>query len=170
MQTRISRRQLLAGAAQVSALGALTLIPQARGAATAPASTKLNIGVATQGFPTLSNAALARELSGAGIRLIQLFLSQTDSKFWRYNEHADVSSLTPARCREIAGIYRDAGITIHSLGVYANLIHPDPAERKANLEYFEAMMNIGEHMGVNAFISEAGHYRDPKEPEPRIQH
>ena len=34
------------------------------------APAKLKIGVATQGFPTLTNAALARELSGAGIRLI----------------------------------------------------------------------------------------------------
>jgi sugar phosphate isomerase/epimerase len=170
METKLSRRQLLNRAAQATALGALGLIPQARAATTKAAPAKLKIGVATQGFPTLSNAALANELSGAGIRLIQLFLSQTDSKFWRYNERADVSSLMPARCKEIAGIYRDAGITIHSIGVYTNLIHPDPAERKANLDYFEAMMNIGAHMGVNAFISEAGHFRDPKEPEPRVSH
>jgi sugar phosphate isomerase/epimerase len=170
IETRVSRRQVLASAVQATALGALSLIPQAGGAATKTAPAKLKIGVATQGFPTLSNAELARELSGAGIRLIQLFLSQTDSKFWRYNERADVSSLTPARCKEIAGIYRDAGISIHSIGVYTNLIHPDPAERKANLDYFEAMMNIGGHMGVTAFISEAGHYRDPKGPEPRVAH
>ena len=25
-------------------------------------------------------------------------------------------------------------------------------------------------MGVNTFVSEAGHYRDPKEPEPRVAH
>jgi sugar phosphate isomerase/epimerase len=170
MNTKLSRRQWLTGAAKATALGTLSLIPQARGAATNAPAAKLKIGVATQGFPTLSNAALAKELSGAGIRLIQLFLAQTDSKFWRYNERADVSSLTPPRCKEIAAIYRDAGISIHSIGVYTNLIHPDPAERKANLEYFEAMMNIGGHMGVNAFISEAGHYRDPKEPEPKIPH
>jgi sugar phosphate isomerase/epimerase len=170
MATKLSRRRVLVGAAQATALSALNLIPQARGATIKAAPAKLKIGVATQGFPTLSNAELAKELSGVGIRLIQLFLSQTDSKFWRYNERADVSSLTPARCKEIAGIYRDAGISIHSIGVYTNLIHPDPAERKANLEYFEAMMNVGAHMGVTAFISEAGHYRDPKEPEPKIPH
>jgi sugar phosphate isomerase/epimerase len=170
METKLSRRQVLVGAAQATALGALSLIPQAHGAATAAAPAKLKIGISTLGFPSLTNAALAKELSGAGIRLIQLFLAQTDSKFWRYNERADVSSLTPARCKEIAGVYREAGITIHSIGVYTNLIHPDPAERKANLDYFEAMMNIGGHMGVNSFISEAGHYLDPKEPEPRIAH
>ena len=45
-----------------------------------------------------------------------------------------------------------------------NLIHPDPAERKANLAYFEAMMIIGGHMGVRTFVTEAGHYR-PEKPE-----
>ena len=170
MPMKLSRRQLLTSTAQATALSALGLMPEARAAATNVARAKLKIGLATQGFPTLTNAALARELSGAGIRLIQLFLAQTDSKFWRYNERADVSSLTPARCKEIADIYRNAGISIHSIGVYTNLIHPDPAERKANLDYFEAMMNIGAHMGVNTFISEAGHYRDPKEPEPKIPH
>jgi sugar phosphate isomerase/epimerase len=170
METKLSRRQVLTSAAQVTALSALGLLPEARGAATKASLAKLKIGIATMGFPTLSNAELAKELSGAGIRLIQLFLSQTDSKFWRYNERADVSSLTPARCKEIAAIYRDVGISIQSIGVYTNLIHPDAAERKANLDYFEAMMNIGGQMGVNTFISEAGHYRDPKEPEPKIPH
>ena len=38
---------------------------------------------------------------------------------------------------------RSAGISIHSIGVYTNLIHPDEAERRANLAYFEAMMDAG---------------------------
>ena len=166
MPTKYSRRQLLTGAAQATALGALSLAPLAR---SAPAP-RLKIGLATLGFPKFTNAALAQELSGAGIRLIQLFLVQSDSNFWKYNDRSDVSSLTPARCREIAARYRDAGIAIHSLGVYTNLIHPDAAERQANLDYFAAMMDIGGHMGVHTFISEAGHHRDPKEPEPRVAH
>lgn len=131
-------------------------------------SRQLRIGVATLGFADRTNAALAKELSAAGIRLIQLFLAQTDSKFWKYNGYSDVSSLTPARCREIAAPYRGAGIEIHSIAVYTNLIHPDEAERKAALDYFAAMMDIGGHMGVRAFITEAGHYQDPKAPAPPI--
>lgn len=135
----------------------------------APSEVKLRIGVSTLGFTQMSNAEVARELSAAGIRLIQLFLNQTDSRFWKYNGRSDVSSLTPARCREIAAAYRDAGITIHSLGVYTNLIHPDPAERAANLDYFDAMMEIGGHMGVTVFVTESGHYHDPAAPAPRIE-
>ncbi len=73
---------------------------------------------------------------------MQLFLSQSDTRYWKYNSRSDVSDLTAQRCQEIAGIYRSAGISIHSIGVYTNLIHPDEAERKANLDYFEAMMKI----------------------------
>lgn len=170
MQNKLSRRQLLTTAAQAGALCGLGFTSTSTAAAAVTSPAKLKIGMATLGFTNHSNASLAKELAGAGIRMVQLFLVQTDSKFWKYNERSDVSSLTPARCQEIAAAYRDAGITIHSLGVYSNLIHPDPVERKANLDYFEAMMTVGGHMGVNTFISEAGHFRDPKEPEPGIAH
>jgi sugar phosphate isomerase/epimerase len=116
------------------------------------------IGMATMGFRDRTNAQLAAALAKRNIRTIQLFLTQSDSNYWRYNSRNDVSSLTADRCKAIAGTYRSAGIAIHSIGVYTNLIHPDAAERKANLAYFEAMMKIGGHMGVRTFISEAGHY------------
>ncbi|MDO8544455.1 MAG: sugar phosphate isomerase/epimerase [Opitutaceae bacterium] len=169
MATPLTRRQLLTHAVQATALGALGL-PSATRSAPAVAPTRLKIGIATLGFPKFTNAALAKELSGAGIRLIQLFLAQSDSNFWKYNGRSDVSGLTPGRCREIATVYRDAGIAIHSLGVYTNLIHPDAVERQSNLDYFAAMMDIGGHMGVHTFITEAGHHHDPKQPEPRIAH
>ena len=164
----LSRRQLLRTTAKVAVgcgLGAVA--PATTSAAEKPVG-KLQIGIATFGFTALSNAALAKELSGAGIHLVQLFLAQTDSHYWKYNTPTDVSSLTPDRCREIAAIYNDAGIVIHSIGVYANLIHPDPAERRANLNYFEAMMKIGVNLGVRTFITEAGHFHDAKAPAPLV--
>lgn len=169
MTRQISRRQVFHRAAQAAvACGLGAAAPAALGAAVPKPAGKLQIGIATTGFNTLSNAELAKELTASGIRLIQFFLTQTDSKFWRYNQAVDVSSLSPERCREIAAVYRDAGISIHSIGVYANLIHPDPAERKAHLDYFEAMMRIGGHMGVRTFITESGHFHDPKAPATRI--
>ena len=126
------------------------------------------IGPSYDSMQIMGDKVLAKEIAEAGIRVVQLFLNQTDSRFWNYNGRADVSAMTPARCREISAAYGDAGISIDSIGVYTNLIHPDSAERKANLEYFQAMMNIGGHMGVHRFISEAGHFRHPKEPEPEV--
>lgn len=173
MSSALTRRQLLTHATRATALGSLGLLSAPRAAAAKPATAPtapLKIGVATLGFPKLSHAALATELSGAGVRLVQLFLAQSDTPFWVYNGRPDVSSLTPARCREIAARYRDAGISLHSLGVYTNLIHPEAADRRANLDYFAAMMDIGGHMGIRTFITEAGHFRDPKAPEPRVAH
>ena len=100
---------------------------------------------------------------------MQLFFTQTDSNYWKYNGRNNLSDLTAGRCAEIAGAYRSEGIGIHSLGVYTNLIHPEESERKANLSYFEAMMKVGGHMGVRTFISEAGHYH-PKTVEPGEPH
>ncbi len=166
--SQINRRQAIirtASAAVAGVLGSGSSALTARaGAPSAGAATgsQVTVGLATFGFPTLSNAELAKELSAAGVRTVQLFLSQTDSNFWRYNSRSDLSPLTPDRGRGIAEIYRQAGIGIHSLGVYTNLIHPDPTERRANLDYFEAMMKVGQAMGVHVFITEAGDYHSPE--------
>jgi len=130
----------------------------------------LKIGMATTEFRAHTNAELARELADAGVQVIQLFLTQKDSNYWKYNSRSDLAGLTAERCRQIAGIYRSAGLSIHSIGVYTNLIHPDPAERKANLAYFEAMMKVGAHMNVRTFITEAGHYLDPDHPAPPVEY
>jgi sugar phosphate isomerase/epimerase len=164
--TSVSRRGCLKSI--VGAAAACRLAATAAHAAVPAAKSELTVGITTFGFTGYTNAALAKELSEAGITTVQLFLSQTDSKFWKFNGRSDLSSLTPERCREIAAIYRDAGINIHSIGVYTNLIHPDEAEVNANLAYFESMMEIGGHMNVRTFINEAGHYHDEKVPAPRV--
>ena len=128
---------------------------------------KVTIGIATNSFRELTNQQMAEELSRAGVHTAQLFLTQSDSNYWKYNGRNDLSDLTPGRCKEIADAYRSAGVSIHSMGVYTNLIHPDEAELQANLAYFEEMMKIGRQMGVDKFITEAGHY-ESEEPAPRL--
>ncbi len=125
------------------------------------------IGIATLGFGDYTNRQLAEELAHEGIGVVQLFLNQKDSRYWKYNGRSDVSDLTPARCQAIAEAYRSVGVSIHSIGVYTNLIHPEELERKANLAYFDAMMRVGDAMDVHTFITEAGHYHSDK-PEPRV--
>ena len=83
------------------------------------------IGISTLGFPNRSNKQLAQTLAGQGIKMVQLFFNQTDSRYWKYNGRSDLSDMTAARSKSIASAYRSAGISIHSLGVYTNLIHPD---------------------------------------------
>ncbi len=168
MDRRLSRRRLLTGGVQAAAVCGAGWAAARAGADEGGRRAGPAVGISTLGFTGHSNAALAAELAGAGFKVAQLFLKQTDSNYWVYNGRADVSGLTPARCREIAAAYRDVGITLHSIGVYTNLIHPDEAELAANLAYFEAMMEIGGNMGVRTFVSEAGHYQDEKAPAPRV--
>ena len=168
MQRDVSRRHVLQGIAQTAAVCGFGGAAHYARAAAGAQQAGLTVGISTLGFGGHTNVALAKELAGAGFSTIQLFLTQSDSNFWKYNSRADVSSLTAVRCREIAGVYRRAGLSIHSIGVYTNLIHPDAAEVAANLAYFEAMMEIGGHMGVRTFINEAGHYHDPKAPAPAV--
>jgi sugar phosphate isomerase/epimerase len=174
MQATFSRRQIIVRTTQTvaacalgSALAPLRAAPEAQPSPRLDGR-KLTLGVATLGFRNLASAEVAKELAAAGIRTIQLFFSQTDSRFWAYNSRADVSSLTPERCQAIADAYRRVGINIHSIGVYTNLIHPDQAERKANLAYFKAMMEVGRRMGMRTFITEASHYQNPNGPEPHV--
>ena len=149
MSQRYSRRTLAA------ALPLAAMRPAIAQSATVP------VGVATTRFHDHTNSSLAQELKAQGVRVIQLFFTQKDSNYWKYGLRMDLSALTPERAKEIAGIYRAAGISIHGLGVYPTLIHPDGAERTANLSYLEAVMKLGNHMGIRTFISEMGHYTPP---------
>lgn len=127
------------------------------------------VGVATTDFRDHTNQSLAAELRSQGVRRIQLFFTQRDSNYWRYGARSDLRGMTPERAREIAAVYREAGVAIDALGVYGTLVHPDAADRKATLAYFEAMMQLGRHMGVAVFLSEMGHYR-PSGPAPAISY
>ena len=162
----ITRRQALQAGTAAWALSAAAPASAEPAAKAAPAMT---IGMATTGFRKHTNRALAKELAAEGVRVVQLFLTQSDSNYWRYNGRNDLADLTPARCADIAGAYRAAGVSIHSIGVYTNLIHPDEAERKANLAYFGEMMKVGGRMGVRTVITEAGHYH-PAKPTSRLEH
>lgn len=158
-QFTLSRREAL----MASAAAALPFIASSTASAAEAGSAPVaKVGVSTLGFGAFTNEQVAAEFASHGIKHTQFFLTQTDSKYWVYNGRSDTSGLSDARCKEIADIYRSAGVDIHSIGVYTNLIHPDEAERKANLAYFDDMMRIGDAMGVKTFITESGHY-EPEE-------
>jgi len=162
---RITRREALKAGAAV----ALPLVGTSATLAkpNAKSTSALTIGMSTAMFHDYTNRELAQELAEADVGVVQLFLSQSDSRYWKWNERSDVSGLTARRCKAIAHAYRSTGISIHSIGVYPNLIHPDEDERKANLDYFEAMMRIGAIMDVRTFVTEAGIYH-PDKPAPGV--
>lgn len=163
---RMTRRQAFAASAAALPLAAASRAFSQDQPARQP---QVTVGIATTAFRDFTNSQMAQEMKEAGVYTVQLFLTQSDSNYWKYNGRNDLSDLTAQRCQAIADTYRSAGVSIHSMGVYTNLIHPDPVERKANLAYFEAMMKVGRRMGVGRFITEAGHYHSDG-PAPPVPH
>lgn len=66
-----------------------TLGAVAAGLAPKPAAA-IPVGVATNDFRDHSNASLAAELKSQGIKLIQLFFTQSDSNYWKYGGRSDL--------------------------------------------------------------------------------
>ena len=123
----------------------------------------MRIGLATTGFRTLSNDQMAQLAIDAGVDCVQLFFTQTDSQYWKYNGRADVSAITGTEAQRITKPYRDRGLEITSLAVYTSLIEPDDEERRENLAYFEDMMRVASEMDIPMVASECGAVFKPGE-------
>lgn len=122
----------------------------------APLKSPMKLGLATNGFNSLTNDEMAQLAADAKLDCVQLFFTQKDSNYWKYNRPVDVSAVTEAECHRIAKAYRSRGLEIQALGVYANLIEPDEAEREKNFLYFADMMRIAKTMNVRMLLSECG--------------
>jgi sugar phosphate isomerase/epimerase len=116
----------------------------------------MQVGIVTRSFPEMDNRQAAAFMAQVGYTVTELCLSQTDSKYWVYNGTSDISDLSEARVAEIADIYREAGITVHSLGVFTNLIEEDEAKRQHNLAYFARHMDYARAAGIPVVATECG--------------
>ncbi len=116
----------------------------------------MRIGLATTGFNTLTNDEMAQLAANAGVDCVQLFFTQTDSNYWKYNQRADVSHVAGEEAKRIANAYRARGLEITSLGVYTSLIEPDPEELNQNIAYFADMMRVANEMDVPMLATECG--------------
>ncbi|MCX6908480.1 MAG: sugar phosphate isomerase/epimerase [Verrucomicrobia bacterium] len=149
------RREFLRSVGATAAGLALpaVLAPELRAA---PSKAPMKLGLATNGFNSLTNDEMAQLAADAKLDCVQLFFTQKDSNYWKYNKPVDVSAVTEAECHRIAKAYRSRGLEIQALGVYANLIEPDEAEREKNFQYFADMMRIAKTMNVRMLLSECG--------------
>ena len=102
MPITVTRRSSLAGLAAAAVGGG----QQKRSGG----SRAVPVGVATTDFRDHTNGSLAEELKSQRVRRIQLFFTQKDSPYWKYGARSDLNGMTPERAREIASIYRAAGI------------------------------------------------------------
>lgn len=124
----------------------------------------MNIGIVTLTFPNRTNEEAAQIIADNSLTHVQLFFTQTDSNYWRYNSRADVSHITGIESQRIIEPYRKHNLEVTALGVYANPIEPDDSEWEAHLDYFYEMMRIAHEMGIKVLITEGGHiHREGRE-------
>lgn len=90
------------------------------------------------------------------IRALNFNTVQLDMHF----KDIDVSAgqITPDKCRQIAGTFRNHHLPISCISGYTNIIHPDPAERQKRVGYLKEIIAHAQYLGTPYVISETGTY------------
>ncbi|HEU0120353.1 MAG TPA: TIM barrel protein [Bryobacteraceae bacterium] len=76
-----------------------------------------------------------------------------------YCPAADVQD--QARCRAIEDSFRAESVVLAEVGAWKNMLDPDPAARKANLEYVTARLALADAVGARCCVDIAGSF-NPK--------
>ncbi|MCW5963720.1 MAG: sugar phosphate isomerase/epimerase [Bryobacterales bacterium] len=66
-----------------------------------------------------------------------------------------------ARCKAIETAFQNEGVVIAEVGAWKNMLAPDAAERKANMDYIIERMALAEAVGARCCVTIAGSY-NPK--------
>ncbi|MDF2648908.1 MAG: sugar phosphate isomerase/epimerase [Paenibacillus sp.] len=108
------------------------------------------------GIGTLAHAAghlplkqLTEKLSGRGIDFVQLALSKAISDI-----DTRLGRLSPALANHIGEQFHRAGIRIGVLGCYINPIHPDPQQRRHEINRFKEHLRFARDFGTSIVATE----------------
>ena len=116
----------------------------------------MDVGVVSRSFPDMTNREVADFMGKNGFKWTELCFKNADADYWVYNGRSDLAEMTDERSKTIVETYRKAGVEVPVLGVFTNLLGPVEGERKANLEYFERMMQIASYNGIPTLATECG--------------
>lgn len=116
----------------------------------------MQIGVVTNGFGHFTSAELAARFASWQLDPVQVFFTQKEFAIWRYNGRPPREQWNHAKAAAAINAYRKEGLQVLSLGVYTNLLEPDPEERAENLRYFAWMFEVAVANGVGTVATECG--------------
>src|SRR5687767_13425278 len=108
----------------------------------------IQVGIFTGYFP-YSLEETAKKIRSLNFNTVQLDVTFKD---------LDVSygKVTDAKCKKIRDTFRDHDLPVSCVSGYTNLVHPDPAKRKANLDRLKEMIRFANQLGSPYVISESG--------------
>lgn len=112
-----------------------------------------HVGIFTGYFPYGLNEVIKR-LKGHGFTTVQLDLDFRDMDM-------STEALNDASAKKIRQAFRQADLPISCISGYTNLIHPDPATQRSNLERLKKIISLARELGSPYVISETGTF-DPE--------
>jgi sugar phosphate isomerase/epimerase len=112
----------------------------------------LQVGIFTAYFPYALEET-ARRIRAHGFNTVQLDLSFKDMDLSDAN-------ITAPNCKKIRDAFRRHDLPICAVSGYTNLVHPDPARRKRDLDRLKIILRHARELGTPYVISETGTF-DP---------
>jgi sugar phosphate isomerase/epimerase len=112
----------------------------------------IQVGIFTGYFPyTLEETA--KRIRSLGFNTVQLDVTFKDME-------VGPGKLNSEKCKKIRDTFRMHNLPVCAISGYTNLVHPDPAKRKANLDRLKELMRYANELGSPYVISESGTF-DP---------
>lgn len=108
----------------------------------------ISVGIFTGYYPYAMDEVI-RRIKASEFNCVQLDISFKDFD-------AAKEPLTLERAHWIRDAFRDANLPIIAVSGYTNIIHPDPAKRKANIDYLKRMLRYARDLGCPYVASETG--------------
>ena len=112
---------------------------------------ELNLGIRAHDMEKRQLKELASAIAGKNLQCIQLALKKSLDDM-----NIKPGSLSPGIARLIKQEFQKHQIDIAVLGCYVNMIHPDPIERRAGLDYFKEHIRFARDFGCSIVGSETG--------------
>ena len=112
----------------------------------------IQVGIFTGYYPYMLEET-AQRIRNSDFNTVQL-----DVNF----KEMDLSTegINKQKCNKIRDTFRQFNLPISCISGYTNLVHPDPAKRRANLEHLKQIIRFAHELGSPYVISETGTF-DP---------
>lgn len=109
----------------------------------------MGIGTLAHTVGKLPLRELTAKLQGRGIDFVQLALSKAIGDI-----DTGTGKLSPGLANHIAEQFQRAGLRIGVLGCYINPIHPDPEERRSEIDRFKEHLRYAREFGTSIVATE----------------
>jgi sugar phosphate isomerase/epimerase len=108
----------------------------------------IQVGIFTGYFP-YSLEETAKKIRAIGFNTVQLDAGFKDMDLATEN-------ITKEKCHTIRDMFRRHNLPVSCISGYTNLVHPDPAKRKKNLDHLKQLIRFAHDLGSPYVISETG--------------